>query len=433
MGVLLSGKIRGENGVGDRRKRRPKVALVCAGGGVTGAVYEIGCLRALDELLDRSVLDVDLYVGISGGAFVSSLLAAGISPREMYDEVTSRTHSPFGVPATPLYRLGALEFLKRSLQTPRVLTEAVVRTLTGEGRNWSDLAWSIFEVLPPGLMETSGIQEYLRDLFLSRNRSERFQDLPRDLFIVAVDLDNGQSVAFGAEGHRDVPVSRAVQASTALPGLYRPVRINGRDYVDGGVKKTAHINLAIQNGADLVICINPIVPVLNDTRRGPLKGHLSNRGVTYVLDQAMRIMLHGRMEYGMERYEREHPEVDILLIEPDRDDLRMFSYNIMRYSARRVVAEHGYRSTLAFFRQQESRYRRILARHGIGLADPRALPETPAPPPHRSSVARSLDASLDRLGSRTFDRARPRRRTPRRLSRTRPSAGARAGRRSAAG
>jgi predicted acylesterase/phospholipase RssA len=314
-------------------------------------------------------------------------------------------------------------------------------------------------------METSGIQEYLHDLFISRNRSERFEDLPRDLFIVAVDLDNGESVAFGAEGHRDVPVSRAmalgpeghgfavveesvafgaeghrdvpvsraVQASTALPGLYRPVRINGRDYVDGGVKKTAHINLAIQNGADLVICINPIVPVLNDTRRGPLKGHLSNRGVTYVLDQAMRIMLHGRMEYGMERYQREHPEVDILLIEPDRDDLRMFSYNIMRYSARRVVAEHGYQSTLAFFGQHEGRYRRILARHGIRLVDPGALPETPSRHHHGSSVARSLDASLDRLDSRIGDRARPRRRTTRRVSRTRASGGAPAGRRSAAG
>jgi NTE family protein len=394
LGVPLSAKIRGENGVGNRRKRRKKVALVCAGGGVTGAVYEIGCLRALDELLDRSVLDVDLYVGISGGAFVSSLLAAGISPREMYDEVTSRTHSPFGVPATPIYRLGALEFLKSSLQAPRVLTEAVVRTLTGEGRNWSDLAWSLFEVLPPGLMETSGIQEYLRDLFLSRNRSERFQDLPRDLFIVAVDLDNGQSVAFGADGHRDVPVSRAVQASTALPGLYRPVRINGRDYVDGGVKKTAHIHLAIEAGADLILCVNPVVPIHNDARGGPFNGHLSGRGITYVLDQALRIMLHGRMQYGMERYRREYPKVDILLMEPTRDDLRMFSYHIMRDGVRRIVAEHGYQSVLQHFTTHFAAYRRMLARHGIGLRHPSTLPAHPVPPARTSAVGKALSGSL---------------------------------------
>ena len=213
-------------------------------------------------------------------------------------------------------------------------------------------------------------------------------------------------MAFGSEGHRDVPVSQAVQASIALPGLYRPVRIAGRDYVDGGVKKTAHINLAIQSGADLVICINPIVPILNDTNGGPLPGHLSERGVTYVLDQALRIMLHGRMEYGMERYRREHPEVDILLIEPTRDDLRMFSYNIMRYSARRVMAQHGYESTLAFFRKGEAGHRRILARHDIRLADPDAVPRTPPPHPHRSKVARALDASLDRLGSRLGGRGR---------------------------
>src|SRR5260221_1458788 len=102
-----------------RTRSRRKVALVCAGGGVTGAIYEMGCLRALDELLDRSVLDLDLYVGISGGAFVASLLASGISPREMYTEVTS--HTPFGVATAPIYRLGALEFLRRSLRAPRVL------------------------------------------------------------------------------------------------------------------------------------------------------------------------------------------------------------------------------------------------------------------------------------------------------------------------
>lgn len=382
------------------RKARPKVALVCAGGGITGAVYEIGCLRALDELLGRSVLDLDLYVGISGGAFVASLLAAGISPREMYEEATTRTRMPLGVSAAPLYRLGGTEFLRRSLKAPRVFAEALLTSLTGEGRNLSDLAWAVFEVLPPGLMETTGIQEYLHRVFRSRLRGDSFDDLPHQLYVVAVDLDSGATVPFGKPGFRDVPISRAVQASVALPGLYRPVRIGNRDYVDGGVKKTAHINLAIQSGADLVICVNPIVPYLNDTGGGPLRGHLSNRGVTWVLDQVMRIVLHGRMQYGLERYEREHPEVDILLIEPTRDDVRMFGYNIMRYSARRVVAEHGYHTTLEFFRRQAPRCRRLFAKHGITMADPERAPETPPRHPHYSNLARSLDASLDRLESR---------------------------------
>jgi predicted acylesterase/phospholipase RssA len=386
---------------GNGRRPRSKVALVCAGGGVTGGIYEIGCLRALDEILDRSVLDLDLYVGISGGAFVASLLASGISPRQMYDEVTSRTRSPFGVTAAPLFRLGALEFLKRTVQAPRILTRALLAALKDEGRSLSDLAFSVFELLPPGLLDTSGIQESLHKLLVDHGRKDRFDDLARPLFVVAVDLDSGNAVAFGSEGHRDVPVSKAVQASTALPGLYRPVRISGRDYVDGGVRKTAHINLAIQNGADLVICINPLVPLQNTTDdRGPLRGHLSNHGLTYVLDQVLRIMLHGRMEYGMERYRTEHPEVDIILLEPPRHDLRMFNYNIMRYGARRIVAEYGYRSVLRYFREDGARHARMLKRAGIRLRDPQKVPDLPEEHPYRSTMARTLSSSLDRLGSR---------------------------------
>ena len=375
---------------------RPKVALVCAGGGVTGAVYEIGCLRALAEVIGRDLGDLDLYVGISGGAFVASLLAAGVSPQEMYDEAVQPSRGPLGGPFAQLFRWNGMEFLRRATRAPRVLAGSLRTSLDG-GRGWSDLAWSVFELLPAGLLETTGIQEYLERVFRARLGADRFDRLRRELNVVAVDLDSGEAVAFGRKGAPEVPISKAVQASTALPGLYRPVRIKGRDYVDGGVRKTAHINLAIQSGARLVICVNPIVPYLNDTAKGALDGHLANRGVTWVLDQVMRIMLHGRMAYGMERYRREHPEVDILLIEPTRDDMRMFRYNIMRTSARRVIAEHGYRTALAFLRRKSARHLRLFAKHGIALRDPRRAPELPSPRPRRSDLARALSAALDRL------------------------------------
>jgi len=381
-----------------RRGRRPsKVALVCAGGGITGAVYEIGCLRALEDLLDRSMADADLYVGVSGGAFVASLLASGISPREMYDAVASPTRGPFADPTAALFRVGLGEFWRRSRRAPRVLAEALLTTLAGEGRNWSDVAWALFELLPSGLLDNSGLDEYLAALFAARGRANTFADLARPLHVIAVDLDSGEAVDFGPGADESVPVSKAVQASTALPGLYRPVRIHGRDFVDGGVKKTAHINLAIQNGADLVICLNPIVPL--DNRLAGLSSHLSSKGVTYVLDQVLRIALHGRMQYGLERYKAEHPEVDILVLEPTRDDLAMFSYNIMRYSARKVVAAHAYQSTLQVFAARHAEYRRLLRGHGIALRDPRAIAAHPEVSPYRSTVARALSGSLDVLSS----------------------------------
>lgn len=383
-----------------RSRRKSKLALVCAGGGVTGAVYEIGCLRAIEELLDRSVIDFDIYVGVSGGAFVASLLAAGIAPHEIYNEVAARSKSPLGVSDAPLFRLGLNDLFRRSSRAPRVIGDALANLVRGEDRNLTDLAMSLFELLPSGLLDNSGIQEWIAGVYAERGLPDSFDALRHDLYIVAVNLDSGEAIAFGEPEHRKIAISRAVQASTALPGLYRPVRISGQDYVDGGVKKTAHINLAIAQGADLIVCINPIVPILNRTADGPLHGHLSEKGITYVLDQVFRIMLHGRMQYGLERYENEHPEVDILLIEPTRDDMRMFSYHIMRYSARRAVACHGYRSALASFRQHKLRYARILQRHGIRLADPAALPDHPAPSPYRSRLARTLGGSLDYLGSR---------------------------------
>lgn len=381
-----------------RRARRPgKVALVCAGGGVTGAVYEIGALRALETLLDRSVLDFDIYVGVSGGAFVASLLASGISPVEMYDEVVTRAGRPFGVSAAPVFSLGLADLVKRTARAPRVLTDALWTALFGEGRNLSDLALSLFELLPAGLLDTTGMQKYLAHLFRTRGHRDSFEGLARELYIVAVDLDDGKAVAFGEPGRRDVPISQAVQASIALPGLYRPVRIEGRDYVDGGVKKTAHINLAIRSGADLVICINPIVPIHNDTSGGPLGGHLSDKGVTYVLDQALRIMLHGRMQYGLERYEVEHPDVDILLVEPEHDDIQMFSFNIMRMSARRLVARAGFASVADGFARNRAAYARMLKRHGIGLGPALGAQAAPVPRRRGSALARSLESSLDRL------------------------------------
>ena len=70
-------------------------------------------------------------------------------------------------------------------------------------------------------------------------------------------------MVFGADETNDVTISEAVQASTALPIFYRPARIDGVDYVDGGVRHTANIDVAIEKGADLVICYNPFRPFLN--------------------------------------------------------------------------------------------------------------------------------------------------------------------------
>ena len=379
-------------------KKKSRIALVCAGGGVTGALYEIGCLKALDETLDLDLTGLDFYVGVSGGAFVASLLASGFGPGEIYREVTTGGASPFGVPAASLFRLGVEEYGRRVLRLPKAALKAVQVLLSGDTSSPKDVLLPLLEVVPPGLLNNSGVEEYLRNLLARFNKTNAFEKLIAPLRIIAVDLDRGETVAFGDRRHRSVSISEAVQASTAFPGLYRPVRLKGRDYVDGGVTKTAHINLAIRQGADLVICINPLVPILNGAAKSSL-GPLASHGVDTVLGQVLRILIHGRFEYGMDRYRTEHPEVDILLIEPTRDDLTMFRYDIMRYSARKALTRHGRTSALETLKQRKSSLAKTLARHGV-----RFKPEAPAghaserhADEHKAQSAQSLAASLDLL------------------------------------
>lgn len=381
-----------------RSKVRPKIALVCAGGGVTGALYEIGCLKALEETLDLDLTRLDFYVGVSGGAFVASLLASGFGPGEIYREITTGGASPFGVPAASIFRLGVAEYARRALRLPNAALKALTVLFSGDASTPRDFFYPFLEVVPPGLLDNSGVEEFLRNLFSRFVRTNDFQKLKTPLRIVAVDLDRGETVAFGDPSHRSVTISQAVQASTALPGLYRPVRLKGRDYVDGGVTKTAHINLAIQAGAELVICINPLVPILNGAPRTSL-GPLSSHGVDTVLGQVLRILMHGRFDYGMDRYRTEHPEVDILLIEPTRDDLTMFRYDIMRYSARKALTRHGRSSALETLREKKSRFQKTLARHGVRF---RRAPEgeTEGGKPgedHKARSAQALSLSLNVL------------------------------------
>jgi predicted acylesterase/phospholipase RssA len=383
---------------GRKGKKRSRIALVCAGGGVTGALYEIGCLKAIEETLDLDLTGLDFYVGVSGGAFVAALLASGFGPGEMYREITTGGASPFGVPAAAIFRLGLAEYARRARRLPAAALKAAQALFSGDSSSPRDVLLPFLEVIPPGLLDNSGVEEFLRNLLERFNKPNQFDELQAPLRIVAVDLDRGETVVFGDRRHRSVSVSKAVQASTAFPGLYRPVRLRGRDYVDGGVTKTAHINLAIREGADLVICINPLVPILNGAPRSSL-GPLASHGVDTVLGQVLRILLHGRFEYGMDRYRTEHPEVDILLIEPTRDDLTMFRYDIMRYSARKALTRHGRSSALETLMQRKPSLAKTLERHGVRFkAAPRVhrAPERTAEE-HKAQSAQSLAASLDVL------------------------------------
>jgi NTE family protein len=115
---------------------------------------------------------------------------------------------------------------------------------------------SLSQAIPTGFFDNEPISRFFSQVYSKDGRSNDFRKLQQKLFVIAVEIDTGESVKFGAEGYDHIPISKALQASTALPGLYPPVEINGHYYVDGALIKTMHASVALDEGADLVICLN---------------------------------------------------------------------------------------------------------------------------------------------------------------------------------
>ncbi len=352
-----------------------KTALVLAGGGLTGAVYEIGALRAIDDLLvDRTVNDFDIFVGTSAGALVGSFLANGVSPEEML-KVLAGKHQELGpIERQHIFGMNWRDLAKWSTHLPAKLAKAwgyYLRNL--DDMTLFDLFWTLSEAVPPGLYDGLHLEAYIRNSIAELGGCNHFDDLDRELYIIATDLDTGDRTVFGRDFHSEVPISLAVAASSALPVLYKPVRIGADEYVDGGLRGTASLDLAIERGATLVVCINPLVPFDNHNRsqaanEAGLQPHLSDKGVQSITNQAIRILSHSGLHYHVKQLRRTHPAVDIILIEPQQQDYQMFFYNIMRYSARMTVAQHGFELITIDLAQEYPLYKQILARHNIPLS-----------------------------------------------------------------
>jgi predicted acylesterase/phospholipase RssA len=353
-----------------------KTALVLAGGGLTGAVYEIGALRAIDELLvGRDVRSFDIIVGTSAGALVGAMLAKGITPGEMLQilDGTHPLHRRSRIRPEHLFSLNTGELLRRSRRLPATIKNAVWHYLRHRSdMNLFDLIWSLVEVLPSGLYDNKALMDFVRENLRLRGLSDDFEGTLAELYIIATDLDTGERVIFGRPPWERVPLSLAIAASSAVPLLYRPVRIGDHEFVDGGLRGTASLDLAIEAGAKLIVCINPLVPIDNSNKQGiPVLGpdgkFISDKGLQAVGSQSLRIALQSGLAYHVKQLRRRHPDVDILLIEPRSDDYKMFFYNIMRYSARVVIAQHGFESVTLGLADRYHELKTMLQRHGFEI------------------------------------------------------------------
>lgn len=394
-----------------RGKGPSKIALVLAGGAVTGGAFKMGGLKALNDfLVGRGISDFDIYVGLSAGALLSVPLAAGFTPDEMIEVIDGSSKRFEPLLPTDLYTPNAGELVGRpaklawefALWGPSVLVD-FLRGLPGLPSTFHDALGELLrspdyvhvermalrlrddvsprrsfpavsDAIPTGLLTNAPLERWL-----SRNLEKI--GVPNDfrafsaernnkLYITACELDTAERIIFGADEHTQMSISQAVQASTALPIFYKPARIDGIDYIDGGVRNTANIDVAIDKGADLVICYNPFRPIRNEPVPSTVDGRrIADQGLKGVLNQVFRTLLQSRLRLGLERYR--HNEAfsgDIVVLEPKERDLDFFAMNPMAYWKRDAALRHGYESVRHTIEHNFDDLDEVLSGHGLRMS-----------------------------------------------------------------
>jgi predicted acylesterase/phospholipase RssA len=388
----------------------PRIGLAIAGGGPIGGMYELGALRALEDAIDGLDLTrMDCYVGVSSGAFLAAGLANRMSAGEMCRIFITGDSDDVRFRPETFLRPAMFEYARRAASLPRLTFEWWRGLLWGpRDARWSDLLNRFGGLVPTGLFDNARIELFLREIFTRRGRSNDFRELDRPLYVVAVDLDNGEAVRFGGEGWDDVPISRAVQASAALPGLYPPVKISDRSgrerhFVDGALRRTMHASVLLERGIDLLLGVNPLVP-FNNSGNGKSRPQqaLAEGGLPAVLSQTFRTLLQSRMQVGLARYVQQYPDVDQLVFEPNETDGDLFFTNAFSFASRRRVCQLGYRNALDDLRKRRDALAPLLAAHGLSLragvlddANRTVLSALPPAPPRSTETTARLRRALD--------------------------------------
>jgi NTE family protein len=274
--------------------------LVLGAGGPVGFAFHAGVLRALAEH-DFDARRADLVVGTSAGAIAGAMLRAELGADELFAGAV-------GDPASPITRLFARAKHRPLIQRTRRWPGSAPYLREALRRPWSARPGNLVSaLLPEGERDNRPLTELMNAL-----HPERWPARP--LWITAVHLDSGATVAFGRDGAPAIDVATAVRCSSAVPGIRRPVDHQQRRFVDGGIASPTHLDLVDADHAPVAIVISPL------SRFAPLK-----------------LLLRAEMR----RLERRG--VRVIAFEPDGEVVARMGWNPLDPQRAPAVADAAYR------------------------------------------------------------------------------------------
>jgi NTE family protein len=309
-----------------------KVGLVFGAGGVQGGAWLTGALDGLVRQTGWDPATATVIAGTSAGSMIGSLVAAGLPPWFMVahsrgDEFPAMRDAR-GEPAAEADRDGgsALRIERGALPllpgSPALVARSLIRprrhTPAGILAGW----------LPRGIVSTEPLREIIR-----RSVPGGWTKHPNH-WVIACDYSTGRRVAFGREGAPPASLEAAVAASCAVPGLYRPVRIGDRRYVDGGIWSTSNLDIVRGLGLDLVICLNPTSTLHPIRAVNPM-----------TIFRLLTSRESGR-RLGREARRLRDEGTDVVLIQPTDRDLDTMSLNLMSARNRNEVIATAQRTVV---------------------------------------------------------------------------------------